>query len=117
MKALRSIFTFLLIMGLFIGLLLYAVRFKPRKWLRQNQEVAEPFARALLSGESPSLPPSLTNCYIHTSSTHVSFTVGGGPWVSYGLAYSIHGKIPHHGFVGLRKWKPIEDHWFFFVAE
>ena len=115
-----TIIAVILLIAAGIVILYEIFRFKPKVWLNDHQDIAEKYALDALSGISNTIPPSLTNNYIQVSRDCVSFCVGGGPWCSYGLAYSIEGKKPDNGLGGeprVLRWEKVRDNWYFWGAD
>ena len=103
-----------------IAVLFYLYGFHPTKWISQYGTDAEAYARQMLSGNNPELPPSLSAHRIETGSGFVSFHIPSGPLESHGMAYSLDGKTPDHGLGGeprIVRWSHARDHWYFWGAD
>lgn len=98
----------------------YATTFNPRKWLRDNRDIAQPFVEALLRGEEIPVPDTLIEFKIETGREWVSLGRLVGPFYSYGMIYIPTGYKPEHGLGGepvIIKWRHIADGWYYWVAD
>ena len=97
-----------------------AVRFNPKKWLRDNRDTAEYYAQAKINGEEPAIPAQFTDLKIETGNKWVSYGRLNGPFNSYGMIYSPTGYKPENGLGGepvIRKWEHIQGNWYYWVAD
>ena len=98
----------------------HAVRFNPKRWLRDNRDTAEHYAQARINGDDVAIPAQFTDYKIEAGQEWVSYGRLNGPFNSYGLVYSPTGYKPENGLGGeplIRKWEHIQGNWYYWVAD
>ena len=89
-------------------------------WISDHRVEAENYSKTLLAGSIIPVPDSLKSYHVESGDDYVSFTIGGGPWASFGFAYSTSGHRPNSGLGGepsLTRWQKVEDNWYRWGAD
>lgn len=97
-----------------------AVRFNPKKWLRDNRDTAEYYAQARINGNEVAIPAQFTGFKIEAGKEWVSYGRLNGPFNSCGMIFSPTGYKPENGLGGepaIRSWEHIQDNWYYWVAD